>query len=207
MANKIPRGYLRQEPSQGFTLLEILVVLVLLSMVMTMLMQGLSLIYELRGRILVQIDQQRVILLREHLLSDLISGITPDAPQDDAVFAGDENGFYGLSLQSLQGDVGVPGVVRLWVVSSKQNQQNCLLYQQDAYPEVEMGCWQNRDIRFTFIDEHGVRYDEWPLANSNLPQLPSAVALQVGEGEMASGWFLPIRARTHPRATVQDIFE
>jgi len=205
LANKIPKKDMQEDPSSGFTLLEILVVLVLLSMVMSMLMQGLSLIYELRGRILNQIDQQRVTFLREHLLTDLISGITPDAPQADAVFAGDENGFYGLSLHSMQGDVGVPGVVRLWFESIKQ--QNCLLYQQDAYPEVEMGCWQNSDIRFSFIDEHGVSYSDWPIANSNLPQLPSAVTLQVGDGEMASGWFMPIRARTQPRSTIQDIFE
>ncbi len=204
MAHNSPVSYIKKS-SAGFTLLEILVVLVLLSMVMTMLMQGLSMIYNIRSRILVQINELRVNRLREHLLVDLLSAITPDHPKGDAVFAGDENGIYGLSLLSLQSDVGVPVQIRLW--GDNADEQSRLLYQQGDSMEVEIGRWQSTTVQFTFFTKDGEEYHTWPPRNSSLPQLPSAIMIRVGEEPEYPVWFVPILGRTEARPNVQEHFE
>jgi len=174
-------------------------------MVMTMLMQGLSIIYNLRSRVLVQIDEQRVNRLREHLLVDLLSAITPDDPKADAVFAGDENGVYGLSLLSIQSDVGVPVQFRLWVENA--DEQSRLLYQQHDLMEVVIGRWQSTYIQFTFIAENGKEYLTWPPHNSTLPQLPSAIVIRVGDEPENPVWFIPVLGRKEARSNIQEFFE
>lgn len=196
----------RGQGSGGFTLMEMLVVLVLVSMTMTLLMQGLSYVYSLRSRILVQIDEQRVSRLRDHLLTNLILTLTPDGPEGDGIFAGNSSGFHGLSLLSLQGEVGAPALVRLWTETA--GQQRRLLYRQNGWEEMELGNWSAApELIFRYQDDEGRDHTDWPPRSGSYPQLPSAVLVQVGDGLALPTWFVPILARKQPRANLQSVFE
>jgi hypothetical protein len=171
---------------------------------MSMLMQGLSMVYNLRSRILVQANEARTDRLREYLIFDLLSSLTPDDSDGDAVFAGNEDGFYGMSLLPLQESAGVPAQIRFW--ADNGSDESRLLYKQYDLPSVQMGKWQSEKIQFVYMDKAGDEYSTWPQRNSNMPQLPAVIEIRLGKTRASSYQFVPVLGRKQPRATVQGIF-
>ncbi|MFZ1643035.1 MAG: type II secretion system protein, partial [Candidatus Contendobacter sp.] len=92
----------------GFTLLEMLVTLTIVSLLTVLLMQGLLYALQLRARMLEQQQRRQAAVLQEHWFRASSAALAPGKANGPDVFSGDRTGFRGLSLAPLLGDRGAP---------------------------------------------------------------------------------------------------
>ncbi len=164
---------------RGFTLLEMLVVLVLVALISTLLLEGIS----------------HVLLLRERLLGvrSSVAGLLPDYPtaqsnllfqaRSPQVFEGQSDALSGLTLAALDANGGVPTRFSWRLLRANQE-----------YWAV-MG-WPGEQGEFRYQDKAGKWHEQWPPAlGLEPPQLPSAVLLTGLRQQQAFTWLVPILGR------------
>ncbi|MFZ4791966.1 MAG: prepilin-type N-terminal cleavage/methylation domain-containing protein [Candidatus Competibacteraceae bacterium] len=202
---------IRQLLTAGFTLLEMLVTLVIVSLLMALLMQTLLYALQLRTRILEQQWQQQAVVLQEYWFRSSSAALAPgkkDRPE--VVFAGDRTGFQGLSLAPLLGDLGVP--IRIeWRLETDAKGVTLRYRQGEDSPGWIIAQWEGAQAGFGYRDEAGQWGERWPpsaLAVSatepGLPQLPTAIRLDITRTEAPVLWLSAITGRRDPKVDVQE---
>ena len=88
---------------RGFTLVEVLVVLVITALIASLLLQALSQVYRLQARFGAQIDQSRGGEMRADWFRQLLQGLQPDYADGRGRFSGVSNRVEGLSATALSG--------------------------------------------------------------------------------------------------------
>ena len=187
----------------AFTLLEVLVVLVLLSLVVTLLASGLSMTFTIRERFADKQSELRVNRLQAHWFREVCSAFTPQHELDAELFAGTPNRISGLSLSPLQSDPGVPTMVDLAI---EQRGEDCVVfYQQAGVEQIEIAFWPSAECRFRFVDKLTNKKQQWPPASfSESEQLPRAIILEIEQSAGLQVWITAISGRTQPRSWVTD---
>ena len=99
----------RARAAAGFTLLEALVTLVVVSLIITLLMQALSQSLDLRARLLRHEDQTRVAGLQAQWFRDTVGSALPDLADALGAMKGNRDGFELVTPQPLAG----PGLERI----------------------------------------------------------------------------------------------
>src|SRR5689334_15080098 len=94
--------------ARGFTLLEVLVVLMITSMVSVILFQGLGSILAIRNSAGATVLDLRNLVLQRNIISDPIRGIIPDHARGEHIFAGDAHEMHGLTIRALGEAAGAP---------------------------------------------------------------------------------------------------
>jgi len=164
---------------KGFTLLEVLVVLILVSMAATLLIQGIGVVLNLRYRAVSFIDQQQHGQLRSAWITQLLNGLVPEQPDGDHLFKGGPTRLEGLSIQSLNAESGLPRHITLEL--EYQGTNVVLSYRQDDI-HWPLGQWPMSGAAFTYLDPEGNWHDQWPPKGfAESKQLPVAVEIQVGD--------------------------
>jgi len=90
----------------GFTLLEMLVVLVLLGLISTLLLQGFVYIINLRFRVLTHLDDLQRGTLQEYWFRSTTAAIIADYQEGKYIFKGNQREFSGLTAAPLEASVG-----------------------------------------------------------------------------------------------------
>ena len=192
--------------NEGFTLLEVLVVLLIVSLISTLLAQGISMVLNMRYRFVEQLNYQQSGVLQSYWFRQVSMGFTPDQPGGDGVFIGTNQQIHGLTLASLQGEIGVAKQVDFNL--ERKAADIVLTYRQNDGRSFELGSWPASQGGFYYLDSNGHWYDQWPPpVLESVAQLPAAVLLKVERGRSPLAWFAAITARRQPRSNVQDIFE
>lgn len=191
--------------TRGFTLLEILVVLVLASLVTTLLMQGLSHVANLRLRFLSQLELQQNGELRSIWFHRLCSAITPDQPTGHYFFSGNTKELHGLTLAPLLGEAGVPTPLRLYL--EEKDGRIHLFYKERDGAALEIGNWSAADGGFSYLDSGRQWQRQWPPDHmgDNSPQLPLAIMLRLTGPASPPVWCAHITGRHHPRPFFRDL--
>ena len=187
--------------SRGFTLLEVLVVLVLVSLTMTMLMQGVLYTLQLRTQFLVQQQRLRENFLPESWFRSSSAALAPARADSPEAFQGDRAGFRGLSLAPLLGEPGVP--VRIeWRLTSNDGQQLLQYRQEDREDVIAVSAWpEAAHVELDYLDGNGRWSERWPppttpaSGSQSPPLLPAALRLQIPDQEQRSLWLVPIAGR------------
>ena len=186
--------------SNGFTLLEILVVMTLLSIIVGLLGQSFSVFY----KAYLQTDAIETNLIREEMVAgwfrDNLSGAI--ASQDSLFsFKGDSKKITFTSSDSLTGPQGEIKLIN-WIISSSQ-EGSTLSYRENNKEPNTLMVWEGAKADFLFRDRPSDWISAWPPQNSKPGLLPERVKLRI-QGKVDSEIFVAINTRRLPRYDYRD---
>lgn len=190
-----------KKTSAGYSLLEMLVVFVIVGLISSLLLQGLTYILQLRLRFLDAVKVQQADALREYWFRSVSRAVLPDQPEGSHGFQGDDRGFSGLTVAALQAPAGLPTPFAWRLDYRKEEDETWLQYQEDGQ-ESSWGImsWRGDVGSFLYLGEDETWYSEWPPPTlEKTAQLPAAIGLRRPvEGEPAV-WFVTLQGRREPR--------
>ncbi|WP_334021624.1 PulJ/GspJ family protein [Alteromonas sp. S015] len=194
---------------RGFTLLEMMVVLVIVSLISVLLMQGFSFVIGLQERIRVQLVTVQNVELKEQWFRLVTRAIIREDTAPDDRFQGDNNQFSGTTLQPLHNKLGVPTQVQWRIEYDGEN--TSLFYSEADEEPIRIISWRGREQSFQYLDEEGVFHDEWPPEDSLMPAafsnasnssksspLPNGILLSGEQGESGYFWYVSISDNSEP---------
>ena len=158
----------------GFTLLEMLVVLVLVAFISTLILQGFSFTFQLRSRFLEQLDNLQRGAIQEHWFRSSTAAIVTDYINGEHIFKGKEREFSGLTIVALDAKMGVP---MNFVWQLKQVDGIMVLRYQNSKGEYwKVTQWLGEEGYFRYMARNGDWYEQWPpKLGIELPQIPHAI--------------------------------
>ena len=190
---------------RGFTLVEMLVVLVLTSLAAGLLMQASTQVLGLQQRLNAQLERLRGPQLGADWLRQVVQGLQPDYSDGAHVFKGTERGFAALTTNPLSGSYGGLAPFAVVLDYDGASDSTALRYAAgavpgvvvarlaDALPEVQAATvllrWPGRAPRLRYWDDKGEPHADWPPAQGLWRQLPSRITLE-GEQEGGDPWVL-----------------
>ncbi|WP_395338811.1 type II secretion system protein J [Ningiella sp. W23] len=190
--------------SHGFTLLEMMVVLVIVSLITVLMMQGFSFVVGLQDRIRNQLVKTQDTELREQWFRLVTRSFQRGRQSDNANFSADAFEMSGLVLQPLNRGTGLPTKVR-WRI--EQEGDYSILYYDEAEDEpVVIFEWLNAEVEFRYLNSSGELQDEWPVeeeeqdifAELPSPPLPKGIMLIDTSEETDFFWYVSISSNTLP---------
>ncbi len=213
----------RHNRQGGFSLLEVLVVLVIVGFVSAALVQALSQVLSVRTRLGPFIDRSEDTARVGEWYRRVISGVVP-APKDSIyVFRGTSNEIIGLTLSPLTGAVGMPTPFRM-VIENESTDLTVLRSYAEGGPALALARWpvtsmKNGAARFLFFD--GTNWsDHWPLEEitrnnqqsfgivqrEDPPQLPKLIRVDLAMGPEEFVLVGAPRGPVSPQPKLSDIF-
>jgi len=183
--------------SWGFTVLEALVSMVIVSMVAVLLMQSLSQILGLRERVLRSESEARIAALQEHWFRDSLAAVMADIPGGIAPFSGSSRAVRFLGLDPIDG--GYFAVVEWQILDSAEGLE--LTYRRDDHANPVVVLRGLSRASFRYQDGEGRWSDAWPPvpAAPDPPDvvtevLPRAVELVMPDDSGSRVWRVGIGA-------------
>jgi prepilin-type N-terminal cleavage/methylation domain-containing protein len=162
---------------RGFTLVEMLVVLIIVGMTTTLLFQMLSQTFRMQHVAGIQIADTRQGAMEADWLRQVVNGLQPDYIDGKNIFKGTARKITGLSDNPLTADYGAPEVIALELVFDPDSGFTRLFYGKPEDGTVLMA-WKNDTGRFVFADANGDTHDAWPPPLNKWPQLPASIRLE-----------------------------
>ena len=185
---------------QGLTLMELLVALVLVSLLATLIVQGVAFFgvsYDAVKRS--QRDATHTALRQRWFVSS-VRGILPYGVEARA-FKGDAAAFETMTMQPLNGEPGMPTFVRWEVIAD--GPWNVVAYAEDGLTEDEAISWRvleadGADLSFQYADAANQWHDRWPLASDPTQWVPGMIRLVTPE---ATVWLASVDVAAAPTVT------
>lgn len=162
---------------RGFTLLEMLVVLVLTGMISTLLFQALQQVFRLETHFGRELFNTQEGEMHVQWFRQTVNGLVPDQPTGRDRFKGTGREIAGLTISPVDTMPAslVPFAWRLhFDAGSGQTQLRYGLA--DSAPVVME--WPGNSGRFVYYDGKDDAHDSWPPAMGKWPQLPKAIFLE-----------------------------
>jgi len=174
--------------SRGFTLLEAMVTLVIISLIATVLMQSLVHVLGIRERVLRNDAEAGQARLHEQWFRESVSAAIGDLSGGRGRFAGDAEGFRFISLDPLVGGPPQPVEWRIDEVAGGAS----LEYQHGdtSWAVIPRGL---TDARFSYLDAEGRWQEAWPPADAALaPSVPRSVRFEAESAGRGIAWWVAI---------------
>lgn len=181
----------------GFTLIEVLVILVLVGIASTLLFQLFSQLLHLRTKFTDALDRSRTGVLETHWFRLVCQQFIIDEGEDDAGFKGTERLIKGRALVTLEGGYGAASPVMFRLV--REDGKVRLLYEEEGYKEWELGSWEADRYEFKYLSEEGKWRRSWPPTVGDHKQVPAGILLNVNAVEGPVVWFVANRCNLHWR--------
>lgn len=180
--------------ARGFTLVEILVVLLIVGMVSGLLFDGATQVMNVQARLERQLTTLRGEALHADWLRQVVQGLQPDYSDGKRIFKGSARGFSGLTTNPLS--AGYAGLQPFQVTLAHDASRNAMLlgYSMGSDATILLS-WRGERGRLLYLDSHGEAHDEWPPPLGLWPQLPGAITL---EGERDGTPWLIVAAHFGP---------
>ena len=188
----------------GFTLIEIMVVLMLLAMISGVLFQALERSYRLQERFGTELfDVQRASMTSDWFRQD-VQGLYPDYADGPDIFRGKASEFSGLSTNPLIGQPGAPTRIG-WKLRPAADARITELVYLHGTQEMVLSTWQTAESRFSYLDAALVAHDQWPPPLGLYPQLPRQIQLQAAMNGERIALPVTILGPPAPPPRVKDI--
>ncbi|MCV6637872.1 prepilin-type N-terminal cleavage/methylation domain-containing protein [Candidatus Albibeggiatoa sp. nov. NOAA] len=179
----------------GFTLLEVLVVLVLVSLISMLLMQGLGFVLQLRTQFVNQIDDLQQGALQEYWFRSSVRSLFPAGKETNHVFTGDKQSLSGLTMASIHEEAGTPTPFK-WALLP-QKDKTILYYYPDLikqpkqkWPIME---WFGKEGQFQYLSADGRWSETWPPTKfEQATQLPEAILFTAKRRQHKLQWLVSI---------------
>jgi len=175
---------------RGFTLLETVVTLVIVSLLVTMLMQALNHALGLRTRLLRVQQDSRAAMLQEAWFRESVAAAQDDLDDAMGAMEGDARSLAFASMMPLAS----PGMARVQWWLDGDADGVALHYTDAGSGDITIVPGPLQDGAFAYMDHAGAWHDEWepgPEAEERLPRLVRF------EAETAKGrlyWLVPLLA-------------
>ncbi len=162
---------------RGFTLMEMLVVLLIVGLAGTLLFEGAAQVLNIQARFGGQLSSLRSEALRADWLRQAVEGLQPDFSDGTQVFKGSPRGFSGLTTNPLSAGYGGLAAFAVVLQHDATRDEMVLRYgtEQDA-PELMR--WAGDRGRLRYADIRGELHEDWPPPLGLWPQLPGAIYLE-----------------------------
>ena len=172
----------------GFTLLEMLVVLVIVGLVSAMLFEALVRLNDVRGRLSPFLSTSERVGLMNGWFRNAVNGLVPDVLRGPHAFTGDARHFSGLTLAPFDGDPGGPTPCK-WELDYDVNHDRTTLRYIGYDDKVqELRSWRGSKIEFGYLKPDLTWSDAWPPGLQHAKELPVAIRLySVDEGTVVVG--------------------
>lgn len=205
--------------ARGFTLLEMLVVMLVAGMALTLTTQALGQYQRAHVRALANERSGRELRLAEAWFSDAVRGLYPagtDAASRQQIafgkasgtspFKGDADRFSGTTLAPVFAGQGVP-VDQTWQLVTGPDDMPRLRVDEETRT-VDLPLPRAGGAEFQYMDTDGKWHPQWPPALGQWPQLPDAIVLSLAPlpGDAASGGTI-VAAVMGPRTPYRNPFE
>jgi prepilin-type N-terminal cleavage/methylation domain-containing protein len=197
---------LKKSQQKGFTLMELLVVLVLISLLMTTLMQGLSFFLKLKQRGSALVLTQQKTQMQEYWFKTLIQGLTPYQSFTEKHFEGSKTELTGQTMTTLTSAPASIGEINLKLEQTKTTVK--LIYTAGEQVWI-LGEWLSNKAFLSYQDQQGSQYASWPpknISDEELMQLPSLIMLHITTPRGNINWFVSIAGRLNPKVVLEDMF-
>lgn len=165
----------------GFTLIEMLVVLIMVALVSGVLFQALERSYSLQRRFGTELFKVQHGQMATDWYRQTIQGLYPDQNGADSVFRGEPSRFSGLTTTPLGDDYGAPTRFQ-WTLATHPERNSTELVYQDTGSETAVLHWSGTEAKFVYLDEQQVAHDQWPPALGQFTQLPRQIQMQAKSG-------------------------
>lgn len=180
----------------GFTLLEMLVVLLISSLISMLLMQGLTLVLHLRSQFINQIDDLQRGAVQEYWFRSSSAALFPDADNAEYVFNGDKDKFYGLTLAAINADVGQPLPFK-WELTREYAMSKLYYYPNLMTKPTEKWLimhWASEIGAFQYLDADGKWHNSWQQSEFGYrqPQLPQAILFTAQRRQQPIQWLVNV---------------
>ena len=166
--------------ARGFTLLEVLVVMILTGLVSTILFEGLAQAVRIRQSAGIESEQLQRDAMRLAWYRQLVNGLVPDLPNGAARFQGGQTSFRGLSLNPVSIASGALAPVGVTLTLDVATRTTALRVASEENVQLAKSITLLRlagtDFAFAYLDDEGNRSSVWPPQTSGVrPQLPAAI--------------------------------
>jgi prepilin-type N-terminal cleavage/methylation domain-containing protein len=188
-----------RDPEQtGFTLVEVLVTLVLLSMVAAIVFGSLAQVLDARARLRPYLDQSEETALVASWFRQTVQALIADYETGKNRFTASANAFSGLTASPLLGPAGTPTAFTWTLNYDPASNLTFLEYREKPSDTVDIARWSGKDAVFSYYGQDQEWRRVWPpidlSTSTTAMQLPQLVRL----GGLPSGLFPTIVAA--PRA-------
>ena len=193
----------------GFSLLEILVVMVIMVLLTTVLLQGLDFVMQLRLRFNQQQQQYQRFDLQAFWFRSSSRALLADYEDtlNSYPFKGEAQQFQGLSTAALDNPAGVPTRFSWRLKQTKGKTE--LQYQQAPKDYWTVMRWPETEAYFSYRDKDGGWHTQWPpTLGLETPQLPVLIQLQGFYDDKPFTWIVKPVGRRDPAADYRllDVF-
>jgi general secretion pathway protein J len=172
----------------GFTLLETIVTLVVVSLIVTVLMQMLHQALGLRSRLLRHERASRVSGLQEQWFRDTVSSAVADLPDAYGAMSGTADSLELVTPAPLEG-TGLQHV--RWRLEGSPGAY-ALTYAGDGAAPVQVVAGPLHDAAFSYLDGQGQWQPQWKPDQASPEVLPRMVRLQAGTAGGELVWIVPV---------------
>ncbi len=162
----------------GFTLIEVLVVMIIVAMVSSVLFEALERAYRLQERFGAELFKVQQEQMAADWYRQSVQGLQPDYSDGSNIFQGNDHEFSGLSSNPRSDAYGAPTPITWRIRDNRQNGTTELLYMEEKR-ETPVLTWRGNQARFVYFDEKLVPNDSWPPPLGLTTQLPKQIQLMV----------------------------
>lgn len=167
--------------ARGLTLIEMLVVLVLVSLLGTLLVQGGGFFLGQYATVKRVHRDATLAELRQHWFASTLQAMVP-SKLEVRRFAGDASAFEGVTLQALAAEPSMPVRVR-WSIDGDGGAQAVLYEEGGAAPWTVLRSDEGA-LGFEYADSARRWHERWPLEDDAIERIPRMVRLVEGDGRI-----------------------
>lgn len=205
----------RRKKQAGFSLIEMIVSLAIVSLVSAALFQSMSTWIELSSRASTAADQSVANIASQKMFDRAIGGFVfawPD--EENSKFSGSPTAFSGLSQTTLESVAPQLAAIQLSIDNTTTPQR--LTYKTDEVEWV-LASFNDDNAAFSYLGADGVWYPFWPPATNpepsqfddaayfETPQFPLAVKLTFNNTTGANVWIADISSNPQIPIRTQDL--
>jgi hypothetical protein len=166
----------------AFTVVELLVVLVIVSLVGAILMTGFERVLDIRLRLAAFLDGTDAPMLVAGWFRDSVKAMIADADTGTDRFVGEPRSLAALSLAPLNGLAGVPTRVSWEIVYEAAAGRTYLRYRNDDGEPMTIASWPGDYGDFRYCATDFKCSDTWPVDKKST-QLPALIRLDAVKGD------------------------
>lgn len=195
-------------PNQtGFTLIEVLVVLIIVGMISGILFQALERAYRLQDRFGVELFKVQQGQMAADWYRQTVQGLSPDYADGRNIFHGEDKEFSGLTSNPLSDEYGAPTPITWKIRNNQQTGTTSLIYIEEKR-ETPVLTWRGNQARFIYLDEQQTPNDSWPPLLGLSTQLPKQIQLVAEDAGEPVSIVAATMGPTMPllRGVAQDLF-
>lgn len=161
----------------GFTLIEVLVVMILMGLITGVLFQALERAYQINERFGISLASVQQGQMATDWYRQSINGLFPDFADGTHLFQGKPQRLSGLSTNPISTESGAPTPIT-WELKTRPADNITELIYTEGSLQTQLMSWLGTESNFIYLDEKGEPHTSWPPPLGLFPQLPAQIQIQ-----------------------------